>query len=131
MTKHSYFPYMSAYSSSRHNTNRKHNIHHTPTQTYNILQHSKAKQTLSLTTVAAQQPFPPTPHNPTTDIKVWWTTSGKIGLPPLVRVMGVSEQQWPRKILNNIFMLQNIQSVHIVVFIHVNHNTCIWYAFHK
>ena len=29
MTKHSYFPYTSTYSSTRLNTNRKHNIHHT------------------------------------------------------------------------------------------------------
>ena len=27
-----------------HNTNRKHNIHHIPTQTHNMLQHSKAKK---------------------------------------------------------------------------------------
>ena len=50
MTKHSYFPYMSNYCSARYNTNRKHNIHHTPYT--NILQHSKAKKTLSLTTTA-------------------------------------------------------------------------------
>ena len=30
MTKHSYFPYTSTYISTRHNTNRKHNIHHIP-----------------------------------------------------------------------------------------------------
>ena len=29
MTKHSYFPYTSTYSSTRHNRNRKHNIHNT------------------------------------------------------------------------------------------------------
>ena len=36
MTKHSHFPYTSTYSSTPHNTNRKHNIHHitSPTQTY-------------------------------------------------------------------------------------------------
>ena len=63
MTKHSYFPYTSTYSSTRHNTN-KNTISITPlTQTYNILQHSKAKKTLSLTTVATQQTFPQTPHN--------------------------------------------------------------------
>ena len=59
MTKHSYFPYTSTYSSTRHNTNRKHNIHHTPYT--NILQHSKAKKTLSLTTAATQQTLPQTP----------------------------------------------------------------------
>ena len=39
-----------------------------PTQTHNILQHSKAKKTLFLTTAATQQIFPQTPHT-TTDIK--------------------------------------------------------------
>ena len=43
MTKHSYFPYTSTYSSTRHNSNRKHNIHHTP---YTNIQHTS---TLSLT----------------------------------------------------------------------------------
>ena len=52
--------YTSTYSSTPHNTNRKHNIHHitSPTQTHNILQHSKAKKTLFLTTAATQQTFP-------------------------------------------------------------------------
>ena len=60
MTKHSYFPYTSTYSSTRHNTN-KNTPSITPlTQTYNILQHSKAK-TLSLTTAATQQTFLQTP----------------------------------------------------------------------
>ena len=46
MTKHSYFPYTSTYSSTRHNTN-KYTTSITPlTQTYNILQHSKAKNTI-------------------------------------------------------------------------------------
>ena len=45
MTKHSYFPYTSTYSSMRHNTN-KNTTSITPlTQTYNILQHSKAQIT--------------------------------------------------------------------------------------
>ena len=44
MTKHSYFPYTSTYSSMRHNTNRKHNVHHTPYT--NILQHSRLKNTI-------------------------------------------------------------------------------------
>ena len=48
MTKHSYFPYTSTYSSTHHNTNRKHNIHYT---TYTSTQHtstiqSKAKNTI-------------------------------------------------------------------------------------
>ena len=55
MTNHSYFPYTRTYSSTRHNTNRKHHIHHT-SQT-NLLQHSNAI-TLSLTTAATQQTFP-------------------------------------------------------------------------
>ena len=37
MTKHSYFPYTSTYSSTPHNTNRQHNIHHTP---YTNIQHT-------------------------------------------------------------------------------------------
>ena len=56
MTKHSYLLYTRTYSYMRHNTNRRHNIHHTLTQTYNILQHSKAiKNPLYLTTAATQQ----------------------------------------------------------------------------
>ena len=63
MTKHSYFPYTSTYSSTRHNTNKtqhpSHPIHkHT---TDNILQHSNAIKTSSLTTAATQQTFPQTP----------------------------------------------------------------------
>ena len=37
MTKHSYFPYTSTYISTRHNTNREHNIDHTP---YTDIQHT-------------------------------------------------------------------------------------------
>ena len=37
MTKHSYLPYASTYSSTSHNTNRKHNIHHIP---YTNTQHT-------------------------------------------------------------------------------------------
>ena len=44
MTNHLYFPYTSTYSSTRHNTNKKHNIHHTPYT--NILRHSMAKNTI-------------------------------------------------------------------------------------
>ena len=43
MTKHSYFPYTITYSSMRHNTNRKHNIHHTP---YTHIHHTSTLQGL-------------------------------------------------------------------------------------
>ena len=46
MTKHSYFPYTSTYSSTRHNTNKKTTSITPLTQTYNILQHSMAKNTI-------------------------------------------------------------------------------------
>ena len=46
MTKHSHFPYTSTYSSTPHNRNRKHNIITSPTQTYNIIQYSQAKNTI-------------------------------------------------------------------------------------
>ena len=68
MTKHSHSPYTSTYSSTPHNTNRNTTTITSLTQTYNILQHSKAK-TLSLTTAATQQTFPHTPTVTTTDIK--------------------------------------------------------------
>ena len=46
----------------RHNTNRKHNIHHIP---YTNIQHTSTlqglKNPLFLTTVAKQQTFPQTP----------------------------------------------------------------------
>ena len=41
MTKHSYVPYTSTYSSMRHNTNGKHNIHHIP---YTNIQHTSTLQ---------------------------------------------------------------------------------------
>ena len=41
MTKHSYSPYTSTYSSTPHNTNRKHNIHHIP---YTNTQHTSTLQ---------------------------------------------------------------------------------------
>ena len=69
MTKHSHSPYTSTYSSTPHNTNIKHNIHTSSTQTHNILQHSRAKITLFLTTPATQQTFPQTLTVTTTDIK--------------------------------------------------------------
>ena len=43
MTKHSYFPYTSTCSSTPHNTNRKHNIHHIP---YTNTQHTSTLQGL-------------------------------------------------------------------------------------
>ena len=44
MTKHSYFPYTSTYSSTRHSTTENTTSITPLTQTYNILQHSKAKK---------------------------------------------------------------------------------------
>ena len=41
MTKHSHSPYTSTYSSTPHNTNRKHNIHHIP---YTNTQHTSTLQ---------------------------------------------------------------------------------------
>ena len=58
MTKHSYFPYTSTYSSTHHNTtNRKHTIHHKHTIYFNTprLKHY-------LTMAATQQKFAQTPH---------------------------------------------------------------------
>ena len=60
-TSASYFPYRSTYSSTRHNTNRKHNIHHTPYTNIQTLRGSK--NPLSLTTAATQQTFPKKTHN--------------------------------------------------------------------
>ena len=40
MTKHSYFPYITTYSSMPHNPNRKHNIHHIPYTNIHTLQGS-------------------------------------------------------------------------------------------
>ena len=62
MTKHSHFPYTTTYSSTPHNTNRKHNIHHihyTNTQHTSTLQ--GFRKTLFLTITATQQTFPQTP----------------------------------------------------------------------
>ena len=42
-TKHSYFPYTSTYSSTRHNTNRKHNTHN---MSYTKIQHTSTLQSL-------------------------------------------------------------------------------------
>ena len=41
MTRHSYFPFTSTYSSTRHNTNRKHNIHRIPSTN---IQHTSTLQ---------------------------------------------------------------------------------------
>ena len=65
-TKHSYFPYTGTYSSTPHNTHRKHNIHHMP---YTNIQLTPMPKTSSLTTAATQQTFPQTPTVTTTDIK--------------------------------------------------------------
>ena len=46
-----------------HNTNRKHNIHHTRYTKYSILQHSKAKRTLYLTTAVTQLTSHRLPHS--------------------------------------------------------------------
>ena len=59
MTKHSHFPYTSTYSSTPHNTNTTSMT--SLTQIYNILQHSKAKKTLYLTTDTTQHILPQTP----------------------------------------------------------------------
>ena len=62
VTKHSYFPYTSTYSCTRHNTNKKHDIHYTP---YTNIHHTStlqgSKTPLSLTRAATQQTFPQTP----------------------------------------------------------------------
>ena len=65
MTKHSYFPY----SFTRHNTNRTHNIHHTPYT--NILQHSKAQNPITFNYDRYTTNIPTDPHTiTTTDIKI-------------------------------------------------------------
>ena len=64
MAKHSHSPYTST-SQYKHKT--QHPSH--PLHKHNILQHSKAKKTLFLTTAATQQTFPQTPTVTTTDIK--------------------------------------------------------------
>ena len=57
-------PFTSTYSSTPHNTNRKHNIHHIPyTNTQHISTLQGYKKTLFLTTAATQQTFPQTPHS--------------------------------------------------------------------
>ena len=64
MTKNSHSSYTSTYSSTPHNTSRKHNIHHIP---YTNTQHTSTLQSsinpLFLTTTATQQTFPQTSHS--------------------------------------------------------------------
>ena len=69
MMKHSYFPYTGTYSSTRHNTHRKHNIHHTP---YTNIQHTSTLRLKS--TIFSNGRYttniPTDPHTVTaTDIK--------------------------------------------------------------
>ena len=67
MTKHSHFPYTSTYSSSPHNTNIKHIIHHIHYTTYF---NTPRQKSLFLTTTATHQTFPQSQHTVTiTDIK--------------------------------------------------------------
>ena len=70
MTTHSYFPYTSTYSSTRHNIN-KNTTSITPlTQTYNILQHSKAQKPTIFNNGRNTTNIPTYPHTiTTTDIK--------------------------------------------------------------
>ena len=58
MTKHSHFPYTITYSSTPHNTNRKHNIHHIH---YTIYFHTPRQKKLFLTTaIQTNNPTDPT-----------------------------------------------------------------------
>ena len=70
MTKHSRSPYTSTYSSTPHNTNRKHNIHHIP---YTNTQHTSTLQCLKNTIFNNSRyttNIPTDPHTvTTTDIK--------------------------------------------------------------
>ena len=70
MTKHSHSPYTSTYSSTPHNTNRNHHIHHIP---YTNTQHTSTLQGLKNTifnNVRYTTNIPTDPHTvTTTDIK--------------------------------------------------------------
>ena len=70
MTKHSFFPYTSTYSSTHHNTNRKHNINHTP---YTNIQHTSILKRLKNTIFNNGRNTTNLPTDPntitTTDIK--------------------------------------------------------------
>ena len=70
MTKHSYFPYTSTYSSTRHNTNTNTTSITSLTQRYNILQHSKAKNNTIFNNGRYTTTIPTDPHTiSTSDIK--------------------------------------------------------------
>ena len=61
---HSSCPCTSTYSSTRHNTNRKHNIHHTPyTNIQHVVQHSNALKNTIFNNGRYTTNFPHTPHN--------------------------------------------------------------------
>ena len=62
--EHSYFLYTITYSSTRHNTNKSTTSITPLTQTCNILQHSKAKKIIYLTTAVTQHTLPQTPTQP-------------------------------------------------------------------
>ena len=63
-TKPSHSPYTSTYSSTPHNTNRKHNIHHIPyTNTKHTSTLQGLKKPLFLTTTATQQSSHRPPHS--------------------------------------------------------------------
>ena len=70
MTKHSHSPYTSTYSSTPHNTNRKHNIHHIPyTNTHHISTLQGYKNTI-FNNGRYTTNIPTDPHTvTTTDIK--------------------------------------------------------------
>ena len=68
MTKHSHSPYTSTYSSTPHNTNRKHNIHHIPYTTY--FNTPRLKKTTIFNNGRYTTNIPTDPHTvTTTDIK--------------------------------------------------------------
>ena len=71
MTKHSHSPYTSTYSSTPHNTNRKHNIHNIPyTNTQHTSTYPKAKINTIFNNGRYTTNIPTDPHTvTTTDIK--------------------------------------------------------------
>ena len=70
MTKHSHSPYTITYSSTPHNTNRNTTSITSPTQTHNILQHSKAKKNTIFNNSRYTTNIPTDPRTvTTTDIK--------------------------------------------------------------
>ena len=66
MTKHSYFTYTITYSSTRHNTTENTTSITSPTQTYNILQHSKAQKPNIFNNDRYTTNIPTDPHTITT-----------------------------------------------------------------